>query len=67
MWAEHHKFPWHTEKAKWHVHGRAAGPIRNGVMIDMRPDIVIAFPGGDGTADMVAQATEAGIRVIRID
>lgn len=67
MWAADNKFPWHTEKAKWHVYRRAAGPIRNQVMIDMRPDIVIAFPGNDGTADMVRQATAAGIRVFRID
>jgi UDP-N-acetylmuramoylalanine-D-glutamate ligase len=28
-----------------------------------RPDLVVAFPGGKGTANMVAQARAAGIRV----
>lgn len=72
MWAAERKFSWHTEKAKWNVYGRAAGPIRNGVMLDMKPDIVIAFPGGDGTQDMVDQTKAAiehgaAIRLIEVD
>lgn len=31
-----------------------------------RPDLVVAFPGGRGTADMVRRATAAGIEVIRV-
>ncbi len=53
--------------ADWHQHGRSAGPIRNARMIrEGRPDLVIAFPGGFGTADMVRRAELAGIEVIRI-
>ena len=49
----------------WRTHGKAAGPIRNKQMIDVgKPDLVIAFPGGRGTADMVKQARAAGIRVL---
>lgn len=51
-------------RANWDRYGAAAGPIRNGMMI--RPgdiDWVIAFPGGDGTADMVRKARDAQIRV----
>src|SRR6478735_4722343 len=29
--------------AEWDKHGRAAGPIRNKKMLDMAPDLVIAF------------------------
>jgi hypothetical protein len=51
--------------ADWHTHGRAAGPIRNKRMLDEgKPDVVIAFPGGKGTANMVSQARAAGIKVI---
>lgn len=51
-------------KADWKKHGKAAGPIRNQKMIDQgKPDLVIAFPGGRGTADMVRRATQAGIAV----
>lgn len=55
-----HRFP-----AQWDKHGKAAGPIRNQRMIDAgRPDLVVAMPGGSGTADMVRRAKEAGIRVV---
>lgn len=50
--------------ADWKKHGKAAGPIRNAEMISQgKPDGVIAFPGGAGTADMVRQAEAAGIKV----
>jgi hypothetical protein len=54
-------------QADWHTHGRAAGPLRNQRMIDEgRPNLVIAFPGGRGTADMVRRAKAAGVEVIEI-
>ena len=31
-----------------------------------KPDLVIAFPGGKGTADMARRAREAGIEVIEV-
>lgn len=50
--------------AKWDAHGRAAGPIRNAEMIERcKPDCVIAFAGGAGTADMVRKARTAGLPV----
>lgn len=53
--------------ADWDSHGRAAGHIRNAQMLTMgQPDLVIAFPGGKGTANMVAQAKAAGVKVVRI-
>jgi len=55
-----------TYPADWKQHGRAAGPIRNQHMIDDgRPDLVLAFDGGRGTADMIGRAEKAGIRVMR--
>jgi UDP-N-acetylmuramoylalanine-D-glutamate ligase len=30
-----------------------------------KPDLVVAFPGGAGTENMVSLATKAGIEVIR--
>jgi predicted Rossmann-fold nucleotide-binding protein len=53
--------------AEWRKHGKSAGPIRNQKMIDEgKPDLVIAFPGGRGTADMVRRAQDAGIEVREI-
>ena len=54
--------------ANWRKHGKAAGPMRNQKMIDeAKPDAVVAFPGGRGTADMVRRAYSAGIPVVEIN
>lgn len=53
----------HVCRADWRSYGRAAGPVRNARMLEWKPDLVVAFPGGRGTADMVAQATAAGVPV----
>lgn len=53
--------------ALWHTYGNAAGPMRNQKMLDdEQPDIVIAFPGGHGTEDMVSKAEARGVLVRRI-
>ena len=53
--------------ADWAKYGKAAGPIRNQKMLDKEsPDIVIAFHGGAGTANMVALAELANIPVFSI-
>ena len=53
--------------ADWTKHGRAAGPIRNQKMLEEgKPQMVIAFPGGRGTADMVSRARKAGVDVAEI-
>jgi len=51
--------------ADWETHGRAAGPIRNEKMLTWKPDLVVAFPGGVGTADLVRRAEAAGVPVQR--
>ena len=53
--------------ANWVAHGKAAGPKRNQRMLDDgKPDLVLAFPGGRGTADMVRRAELAGVPVREI-
>jgi hypothetical protein len=50
--------------ADWNRHGKAAGAIRNQQMLDIgKPDMVLAFPGGRGTADMVRRARATGVTV----
>lgn len=50
--------------ADWRTWKKAAGPIRNAVMLkEGKPDLVVAFPGGNGTADMVKKANKAGVPV----
>lgn len=59
--------PFKTFEADWRKHGPAAGPIRNGLMLaDGQPDLVVAFPGGRGTANMVDLARRAGVRVLEV-
>jgi len=51
--------------ADWKRHGRGAGSARNKQMlIDHKPDVVVAFPGGKGTANMVEIAEKAGVEVL---
>lgn len=41
------------------------GYARNGrMLIKSGPDLVVHFPGGNGTADMVAKARAAGVTVV---
>lgn len=66
-WAERHDVPALAFPAKWKKHGKAAGPLRNAQMLaEGRPDIVIAFPGGKGTADMKSRARAAGVQVVEV-
>lgn len=55
--------------ADWRAFGPPAGPVRNGRMLDEAPwpiDVVIAFPGGIGTENMMKRAWAAGIEVCDI-
>lgn len=63
-WAQLCRVPVEVYLADWKKHGRAAGPMRNQRMIEEgQPDLVMAFPGGAGTTDMVLRAKAAGIEV----
>jgi hypothetical protein len=67
QYADFQNIPVRTFEAEWGRLGRAAGPIRNRQMLEEgKPDIVVAFPGGNGTADMVRQAKRAGVSVLEI-
>jgi hypothetical protein len=44
-----------------------AGVIRNAKMADMRPDLVLACPGGPGTSNMIETARVRGLRVVMLE
>lgn len=68
QWALARTRPAMRYHADWRTYGRAAGPIRNQRMIDDgKPHLIVAFPGGNGTHNMIALAEKAGIEVIRAD
>lgn len=53
-----------TYPADWATYGKSAGMIRNKLMLTHgKPDLVIAFPGGRGTANMIAQAHKHHVTV----
>lgn len=65
VWAERNGVECITEPANWAKHGKAAGPIRNRKMLtEHKPDVVLWFPGGRGTADMKRAAEAAGVRLV---
>lgn len=53
--------------AQWHVYGAGAGPIRNKLMLDQKPDLVLAFHPNigisKGTSHMIGIARAAGVKV----
>lgn len=67
QWAYAQDVSCDTYEADWENQGAFAGPARNKRMLDEgKPDLVIAFPGGRGTADMVKKARKAGVETIEI-
>jgi len=64
-WAKEYKIHIARYPAKWHLHGRSAGPIRNKEMLTIeKPEMIVAFPGGKGTQDMLKRAEKAGISTL---
>lgn len=56
-------------RALWRKHGKAAGPKRNAVLVEMCRRLggtVLAFPGGSGTADCVRRARALGLPVVEV-
>jgi len=64
--ANKHRLNHAVFEADWPKYGKAAGPKRNTVMVQMKPDLLLSFPGGRGTADMTRQSEAAGIKIQRI-
>jgi hypothetical protein len=67
-WARANGLTQQAFPADWNQYGKTAGMIRNAMMLkEGEPDLVVAFPGGRGTADMVRKAKHAGVRVIEVN
>jgi hypothetical protein len=64
-WAKANNIQDEPYPADWDAYGLGAGPKRNQRMLDEgRPDLVISFPGGDGTADMIARTVAANVAFV---
>ena len=67
-WGRLHEVDVAMFAARWTADGRKAGPLRNARMLaEGKADLVVAFPGGNGTTDMVRKARSAGVEVTEID
>lgn len=67
-WAADNGIEIATYPANWKKWGSFAGSIRNAEMLAKNPDIeiVLAFPGGNGTENMINTAKHAGFCVIKV-
>lgn len=66
-WAFNNDIPVMIFRANWAKYGKSAGPLRNGQMTKVgKPNIVIAFPGGRGTENMIKTAEQFCIDVQRV-
>jgi hypothetical protein len=66
-WARHRGIALEPFPAKWEEEGRHAALIRNErMLVEGKPDLVVAFPGKRGTYHMCKLAEDAGVQVIRI-
>ena len=53
-------------KARTVSHEWETGPIRNEALLSLKPDMVVAFPGGAVQHNLIRQAEDAGIPVVFI-
>lgn len=66
-WALRHGIHHAAVEALWDDYGGAAGPKRNSAMLQLLPHLVVAFPGGKGTRDMIDRAKAVGVRVVVVE
>ena len=66
-WAKERQVSCNTYSAQWDRYGKSAGFRRNEQMLNEgNPDLIIAFPGGNGTAHMMRIARQRGYEVTEI-
>ena len=67
-WAKENNVDIKVYKPDWNKYGKAAGVLRNQEMLDIEhPDIVVSFPGGNGTMDMRRRANQMGIKLLIVN
>ena len=64
-WARENDIPIVRYPPNWELHGKGAEARRNEFMLcDSRPGLVVAFPGGPDTSDLVRRALNRGVAVL---
>ena len=68
QYAKEKNIPLEQYDASWYLYGSKAGFWRNKEMLEEgQPDLVVAFPGGPGTAHMVKIAKKANVEILEIE
>ncbi len=71
IWAHHNGVKATPVYADWKQFGRAAGTIRNNKMLEMQPDLVVAFhkniSESKGTISCLKAAEKLGIKTLLIE
>lgn len=63
-WAKANGVPVEKYPALWHVHGNAAGPIRNREMAESAEALILIWDGeSPGSRNMLQEATARGLQV----
>lgn len=66
-WAIENNIPYEQYDADWARYGKAAGFMRNQEMLEESgANLVVAFPGGNGTYDMVKRARRHGVEIVNV-
>ena len=52
--------------ALWHRYGNSAGPMRNKAMLALKPEVVVALPGGTGTENMTCLARAYSVPILKV-
>jgi len=65
-WAKENGVKLTAVPAKWDIHGKKAGFLRNVEMADLNPDLCLAFEGGVGTEMMLRICSERGIKHVHL-
>lgn len=67
IWANSRGVPCWRYPADWVRLGPSAGPVRNRrMLVEFKPDLVVAFAGGPGTMNCVVTAEVLGIPVVLV-
>jgi len=64
LWAKNRNILVSVFMPDWKIYGKRAGILRNLEMLNQKPEMVVAFPGGRGTSHMTTSAKSQGIKII---
>lgn len=68
LWALKNNVTCVTFRANWTTHGKRAGVLRSLQMLkEFRPNVLVAFPGGKGTAHTIRLARQKRIKCVIVE